>query len=483
MRPSQVASAGHGSSAAGAALRLSFKSSADLIRICLYGLMMINISAIQMYLGPVRAMRPGLLFLAGALLLAVLNSKLVIWKNLTASWPSRWVMILFVIACCSAVFGLSPGGSVRYINNVYSRNLIFFFLLVVAIRNPRDLALLMWSFVVSVGVLVVLSQTVLELETTMTGLGRLEGGHGIFDANDLGMILVMGLPLALLFFFNGKPITRMLSLCCMLGIPVTIALTGSRGAMVGLVVIGIAILFSLQRIAIANRVGVLIAVVAGLAIGAPEGYWKQMETLLNLKEDYNYSVDYGRKGIAMRGMGYMLRRPVFGVGVANFPRAEGTISPIARARASAGLSVEWIAPHNTYVQVGAEMGAAALTIWFSFLIGGTIGLWRLRKRIPAAWEWQSPERRFLREACLFLPITFLGFAVTSTFLSHAYTGIAYIIFAFLGGLVLLVHAELRKDRQGMSPVVPARGLRRSTMPRRNVVRPQRLLPRPNPMAS
>ncbi len=434
-----------GNPPAAAPLGVSLTPTADAVRICLFALMLINISAIQMYMGPVRALRPGMTFLALAVVLVFLQPTLVAWTNIAAAYPSKWIVVFFGLACGSVLFGLSPGGSGRYILDVYGRNLIFFFLIVVAIRNVHDLALLIWSFVASVGVLVVLAQTVLTLEVTREGLGRLEGGQGHFDANDLGMILVMALPLALLFFYNGKPLTRMLSLAVMIGIPVTIALTGSRGAMVGLVVVGIAILVTLRRISVVKRAATLAAVVAGLFFGAPDGYWKQMNTLTNLKEDYNYSVEYGRKGIAMRGIGYMLGRPLFGVGVANFPRAEGTISPIANSRLSAGLSVEWIAPHNTYVQVGAEMGIPALAIWLSLLLGGTVGLWRLSKRLPASWASESAERKFLSDACLFLPISFLGFAVTSAFLSHAYTIVAYTIFAYLGGLHMLVHNELKKD--------------------------------------
>jgi O-antigen ligase len=460
---------------------MSLTPTADVVRICLFCIMMINISAIQMYMGPIRLLRPGMTFLALAVLLALMKPTLVAWKNMTASYPSKRVLIFFGLACGSALFGLSLGGSASYILNVYSRNLIFFFLIVIAIRNVHDLALLMWSFVASVGVLVVLAQTVLDLEFTREGLGRLGGGQGMFDANDLGMILVMALPLALLFFFNGKRVTRMLSLGTMIGIPVTIALTGSRGAMIGLVVVGLTMLVTLRRISVIKRVSILAAVAAGLFFAAPDGYWKQMSTILNLKEDYNYSVEYGRKGIAKRGLGYMLGRPLFGVGVANFPRAEGTISPIASARLSEGLSVEWIAPHNTYVNVGAEMGIPALMIWLSLLLGGTVGLWRLRRRLPPSWAYESPERKFLSDACLFLPISFLGFAVTSLFLSHAYTIVPYVIFAYLGGLHLLVHKELQEHPLEDAPVVePQRGRHRGgSFPRTG----QRGgLPAPRPMA-
>ena len=132
--------------------------------------------------------------------------------------------------------------------------------------------------------------------------------------------------------------------------------------------------------------------------------------------------------------------------------------------------MEWIAPHNTYVQVGAEMGIPALTIWLFLLLGGTVGLWRLRRRLPASWEHESAERKFLSDACLFLPISFLGFAVTSLFLSHAYTIVPYVIFAYLGGLHLLVHKELQKDpMQGAQAATSARGGYRTGSYRRSGV--------------
>jgi O-antigen ligase len=448
-----------------ARLKIASKGSADLLRLSVFGLMLVNISAIQMYLGFVRHLRAGLVLLLIAAVVAFARPSVIAWKNLRST-PAKAVIALFLLACCSAAFGLSLGGSANFILNVYARNLAFFFLLVISIRNVRDLALIIWSFVASVGVLVVLALTVLNLEPTLSGLGRLESGHGIFDANDIGMILVMALPLALLFFFNSRSLARLCSALLILGIPVAIALTGSRGAMVGLVVVGVTFLLILRRVSLIRRAMVLAGVVAGLVIGAPEGYWKQMGTLLRIEEDYNYSSEYGRKGIAMRGLGYMLQYPAFGVGVSNFNRAEGTISPIARNRVAEGLSVEWIAAHNTYVQVGAEMGAPALIIWLSLLVSGSVGLLRLRRKLPASWD-QTPERRFLKECCLFIPVSFLGFMITSAFLSHAYTAVPYIIFAFLAGVLMIVHAELRKDKQPAVALVPNGTLNgRASSPRR-----------------
>jgi O-antigen ligase len=365
-------------------------------------------------------------------------------------------MWLFLIAFGSAVFGLSFGGSMNFIINFYFRILVFFVLLLLAIRNVQDLRFILWSYVISVGILVMLSLTVMDLEPTMGGLGRL-AGTGMFDANDLGMIFLMGLPLAFFFNYNSGGLGRWISRAVIVGIPAGIALTGSRGAMVGLAVVGPVLFLVLSRVGMMKRLFAVGVIVGGLVVAAPAGYWEQMRTIFAAEEDYNVTEDYGRVELAKRGAGYMLKYPFFGVGIGNFPRAEGTISPIAVERMSAGESVQWIAPHNTYAQVGAELGLFAFGIWLSLLYAGTIGLWRLRRRLPESWNRQSSERKFLRELCLFLPLSFLAFAVTSFFLSHAFTPPFYILIGSMAAVHVLVERQLVLDRRTEQGVHRGRG--------------------------
>ena len=334
------------------------------------------------------------------------------------------------------MFSISIGASIRFLIDGYGRVLILFVLLVIAIRSVRDLALLTWSFVFSTGILIFLAFTVLELQPTNTGLGRLEG-QGMYDGNDLGMILLMALPLSLLLFFTCRHFVRWCSLFVVFGIPVTIALTGSRGAMVGLAVVGPVLFFMLKQIQTRYRLMIVGLLLGGLVVGAPPGYWAQMKTILNPTADYNYTVDYGRKAVAQRGVGYMLENPVFGLGIDNFRRAEGTLSQIAARREMDGESVQWVAPHNTYVQVGAELGIPALIVWFSLIAGVPVALIRLRKQLSSPAIAPDAEIRFLRDSCMYLPVAYLSFAVTSFFLSHAYTPPLYILTALSTGVIVL----------------------------------------------
>ena len=72
--------------------------------------------------------------------------------------------------------------------------------------------------------------------------------------------------------------------------------------------------------------------------------------------------DEGRIQIWQRGMGYMLDHPLLGVGAGNFPTAEGTISSIARNTPS-WKGVRWSAAHNSFVEIGAELGVPGLILF------------------------------------------------------------------------------------------------------------------------
>lgn len=415
----------------------NLRKSLDLVRVSLVLINIVSISAVHLYLGPLRYSRPTILLTGLALVAALINRKALAWQNLNKSWVSKTVLGILVWGTISAPFGISMASSLIYIGDRYIKILVVFFLMVIAVRNARDLLVLIWSFVAAAGILLVLAATVLEVNTTHTGLDRMGGGLTSFDANDLAMIYLMALPLCILLIFVSRGIPRLIAACIAIGIPGSIALTGSRGALIGLAIVLIALFFALNRYSYLGRATCATLLLGGLLLGAPDGYWNQMKTILNPSEDYNLAAESGRVAIAKRGLGYMLRYPIFGLGVSNFGRAEGTISPIAAQLVEQGQGVPWIAPHNTYVQVGAELGIPGLVMWLALMYGGVVGLMRYHTKLPKNWDRISPDHMFMREATLLIPISVLGFAVTSFFLSHAYTAPPYILFAIVSGIYAL----------------------------------------------
>ncbi len=131
----------------------------------------------------------------------------------------------------------------------------------------------------------------------------------------------------------------------------------------------------------------------------------------------------------------MLRYPVFGLGIGNFERAEGTISEFAQAQAARHAGFKWSAPHNSWVEAGAETGIPGLIVWVMLVVGSAYNTIKLRKRIPRAWATSTdPDQRFLYLATLFVPIAALGFIVCATFVSFAWSDQSYVLPAIALGI-------------------------------------------------
>ncbi|PYN23720.1 MAG: hypothetical protein DMD99_13395, partial [Candidatus Rokuibacteriota bacterium] len=178
------------------------------------------------------------------------------------------------------------------------------------------------------------------------------------------------------------------------------------------------------------------AFVALLLLGtASDQYWEQMSTILS-DRDYNVTDESGRLQVWRRGVGYMLQYPLLGVGPNNFPTAEGMLSPFA-ARQQLGIGVRWTAAHNSFLQVGAELGIPGL-ILFIGIIASTFGALRRSSRSTSADPQQA--RPQLAHA---LTASLIGFVVGSFFLSLAYHEVLYMLVALAVGLEKVTAEQAR----------------------------------------
>jgi O-antigen ligase len=159
----------------------------------------------------------------------------------------------------------------------------------------------------------------------------------------------------------------------------------------------------------------------------------------------------------------MARYPAFGIGINNFSKAECTISEKAEQRLTEG-GVRCTAPHNSYVQAGAETGILGLIAWCSLIIGGIVALLRLRGRLPRDWRRGDPEQRFLYAATTYLVLAFIGFAVTAFFVSFAWMDTLYLLAAFVAGLYVSVYDRYRREGVPSAPQPRLTRLTGATMP-------------------
>jgi O-antigen ligase len=404
----------------------------DPLRLLLFVLTILTISRAHQHYPILAKLRPALLLTLASVGYAFLKPGELTRGNVLKNWPMLLTAVLGILACLSVAFGISLGGSASFILDSYSKTLAVAFLLAISIRHTRDLYTFVWAYAIACALLTYFSLFVFGLSTAGQGYAARLGELYTYDSNDLGVVMMIGLPLTLLLLRVERGAKRWFLLLNLVGISAAIARSGSRGGFLGFVAVGAASLILVNTVSLGRRLFILVAAILVLVVGAPPGYWKQMHTIVNPSEDYNFSAGEGRKALAQRAVGYMSSHPVFGLGIGNFGRAECTISEKALARTNGPMKCS--APHNSYLEAGAELGPAGLFIWSALVIGGIIGPLRLRKRLPQWWRNGLPTQRFIYSATTFFPLAMIGFAVTSFFVSFAWLDPLYLMAAFITGL-------------------------------------------------
>lgn len=414
----------------------------DPLRMLLFLLTIITVSRVHSYIG-LSALRPALLLVVLTGIYAFLNPRALNDGALLRTWPPKVMAALGVMACISVPFGMSIGGSGAFILETYSKVLLFGFLLIVAIRHVGDLYTFVWAYVISCGILVFIAVVVVGVSKTR--------GLITYDPNDLGLVLLVGLPLALAVFQStDNKLAKAFSGATVAGIGMAMALSMSRGGFVGLLAVGLALLFLLRSVSIAKRLGFVALAASALLVSAPAGYWDLMESITRPTEDYNWSSNYGRRQVWERGIGYMMGSPLTGIGIGNFPRAEGTISDPAVNWVPGPGRIKWSVAHNSFLEAGAEMGLPGLILFSSLVVGGIVSMVRLRRHLPSSWARGDPQERFLFYMTLYMPVSLLAFAVTGFFVSFAYQDPIYILAAFVAGLYAAVGMKMREKVGALS---------------------------------
>jgi O-antigen ligase len=326
----------------------------DPLRMLIFALMVVTISRIHLYYPVLATLRPALALSVLAVVYVFMHPRAFLHTSTLTVWPMRVIAFLFVLACCSVPFGIALGNSARFIISSYSKTVLLAFLVVLSVRNARDLYTYVWAFVTSCGILSYFALFVFAVGQGDSLTERL-GELYTYDSNDLGVLLVMGLALTLLLLFVDRGARRWVLLVNLVGISGSMARSGSRGGFLGLIAVGIATLILVRGFSATTKWVMVATGAVILAVASPRGYWDQMATILTPEKDYNFTSIDGRTALIKRGLRYMKDYPVFGIGVANFPRAECTISAKI-ALLPTGEPLQCRAPHNSYVQAGAELG-------------------------------------------------------------------------------------------------------------------------------
>jgi O-antigen ligase len=336
----------------------------------------------------------------------------------------RAACIIMALAILSVPTSVHDGLSFRFIRDDLSKNFLLMVIVAASIRSFADVR--RYALALMIGGLIFAGFVYLYIPVGMSG--RL-GNLAYYDANDLGMLLVCSLPLAVFFFVaERRLLIRALAVLSLLLYILVIVKSGSRGAFLGLLAVAIYLLFFFRGVRASVRTATVVAGFAGLMLVASDQYWSMMATLLHPKDDYNWSggSEAGRMETWKRGIGYMLRNPFLGVGASAFPVAEGMGSV---AKQEMGQGFKWSAAHNSFVQIGAELGVFGLIALIAALV------YAFRTAFTASAK-PPPGRRTSNEAMLGQAMAgaVVGYAVAGFFLSQAYAAYLYLLFGLIIGL-------------------------------------------------
>jgi len=320
----------------------------------------------------------------------------------------------------SVPFALTGGVAFHFWMD-FARAVVMCVVLAASIRTTRDLERLS---LVYFAVIVVYTAIILSRFQLGAGeewrLGRLY----FYDANDLATLIVTAMPIGLYFALAHRWVPlRILAVVGLLLLAVALIRSGSRGGFLAFLAVAAFIMVGFTTLSVRARISGLVVILAVLGATASDRYWTQMQTIIRPHEDYNLSDETGRVKIWERGIGYMLSRPAFGVGMGNFQTAEGTISPMAR-RSESGHGVRWGAAHNTFVQIGAELGIPGLLLFLGLILSVFATLRRVTRYARA-----GPQTQDLARLAQSLTAAVIGFVVGGFFLSLAYADMLYTLVA------------------------------------------------------
>jgi len=357
--------------------------------------------------------------------------------------PSRTTLYLLGLLLC-AVLSIPAAlnqGVAFYSMRDFAKTVLMYFVIAGSVRSLRDVERLT---LVYFGVTVVYTAVVLSRFQLGADSWRLDRLY-YYDGNDLATLIASAMPLGLYFVLSHRrTLVRVLAFVGLVVLAVGQIRSGSRGGFLASLAVVAFVLLRFTAVPARARLAGLLVILIVIFAASSEKYWTQMQTIVHSSEDYNTTSDAGRMKTWERGLGYMASHPVLGVGAGNFAVAEGTISPLARLQ-ERGIRVRWGAAHNSFLQVGAELGIPGLLLFIGLIATAFTSLRRVARRPLAA----SPPAGDVSRLAQSLMAALVGWVVGAFFLSLAYTDMLYTLVALVVGLAKIAGGN--ETRSGQRP--------------------------------
>lgn len=354
------------------------------------------------------------------------------------SIEGRCLIGLVTIGLIAVPFSVWPSASLTAWRKYLALNFILFITCAANIKSEKEVKIQLWGilfcgFELAVGVLVfpiaLMGEAGLRISTTQT-----------YDANDIGLIFVTILPLAvsMLFYEKGK-IKKAFILATIGMMCAGILRTGSRGALIGFGVIALLFLFyKIGRISFFKKALILSSALLVIVSITPSEVIFNRFTILLKGEDYNLQIKEakgaapGRLEIWTKGITLLGQYPIFGVGTGEFADALGNKFG----------GFYYMTGHNTFLQILVEMGPLGLVLLLTMIIA----MLKNSKLLKSSQD-VTPTFHICSKC---LNISIWGFISCGMMLSAAYTPILFNLLALSygmkrTGMEMILNAQMNSE--------------------------------------
>lgn len=343
------------------------------------------------------------------------------------SYPEVRLFLLFVgLAALSAPFGYYPRKSLEFLFEFAVKLGIYLWLIAKLITTEERVQ----------GILKTLMYSGFAMAASAilrAGTEARIGGGGAYDPNDLALVLITTLPIAVI---QGLTIPSVRwKIVCFGGAAfnlIGIIATQSRGAFLALLGLG-AFLLIVKLPGISKKKLVLISVALALLFGTYIGvaYKERIRTIF----DESYSdvrAGSGRIGLWRQCLHIARDHPVLGVGPDAFSTAFGHYlenDKFPEELSRDQLGGKWQTAHNSFLLVLVEMGLPGLLVF----LGINIRSFRNFQRVKSTSA-NHGRASILSIQATTLQLALSGFLTCAFFLSQSYNTVIYLFLLLSGAL-------------------------------------------------
>ncbi len=356
-------------------------------------------------------------------------------KPLIKENTMKWFLILQLMTIASVVYSVWAANTINKFIATNVRIIITFVLFASLLYNKKQVQLFvktiyfcMFFFSIRIFLAFKAGSYIFDSGTKrIVGVGTLASS----DPNDVALVMGMTIPLGLHYLIVKKGMKRIFYLGLFLSILCALVVTGSRGGLLGLGMGTITFFAMLYRKQKAKFVGIIALLLMVAVVFLPQQYKNRFMSMFNEQEYSHTDQRHGRVAVWKRSFNAFMKRPI-GYGGANSVIAEGGVK---RAQ---GVTGKWMVIHNSYLQMGLEIGVLGLIIYLMFLKSGFDNLRYVINKTGA-----NKDRESEVLACALIG-GLTAFLVSGMFLSQAYNWNPYIYIVLAMGLKRSIEQQYGK---------------------------------------